>query len=108
MAFFTVYAPTPDTDEHYQPALGYTRQCFTAKEVGGYIKAAYRADSKNVPHGYRGAGDRTHNREPNMYLLETAEDLFGNLSMVGCNSAPPKWLESLCDKCEAALAEDDE
>ena len=107
MAFFTVYEPTPDIDEHYQPALDYARQSYTANDVGDYIVAAYRADSDSVPDGYKGAGGRVHNREPNMYLLETSEDaLLGSFSIMGCKSAP-KWIESLCDVCEAALADDD-
>ena len=58
MARFTIYTATPDIDQHWQPALGYSQQEMTAADVGDYIIKAYRADSDNVPSDYEGAGGR--------------------------------------------------
>lgn len=101
MATFTIYTPTPDIDQHWQPALGYAPAKMTAKD----ILKAYRADADNLPYGYKGAGERCYNRESYMYLLKIVED--ENLLMVGCESAP-RWLERLCDKCESEIANEDD
>jgi len=96
---------TPIDHNEYEPALGCSTMQLTASDVESTVIKAYRADSDSLPFGYEGAGGRVRDSLPNMYLITFVGD-HGMLSMFGSRKAP-KWLESLCDKCEAEIAEDE-